>query len=100
MLFESDAVAADSPWGAEGFWGNELTGPTPDPIETPGQDAFQAAFVGYYYGTAFDMAGTPGGSMGALMLGSLAGWSASDSGSVGTVTVGPIETTSVETNEN
>ncbi|EHL96742.1 hypothetical protein HMPREF9946_04584 [Acetobacteraceae bacterium AT-5844] len=100
MLFESDESLGISPWAAEGYWGNDLI-PTPEPVESPAQEAFQAAFVGYYYENAFDMAGTPGGSMGALVLGSWAGFSAgSASGGGGTVTVGPIETISYETNEN
>ncbi|WP_159998266.1 hypothetical protein [Roseomonas sp. 18066] len=96
-MLDGDSGDNITVWNAEGFWGNDLV-PMPDPVESPEQDAFQAAMIGYYYENAFDMAGTPGGSMGALMLG---GWAAghvgdSGGGSVGTVTIGPIETVSVE----
>ncbi|WP_131829456.1 hypothetical protein [Teichococcus deserti] len=98
MLYDGDDGSNITVWAAEGFWGGQV--PMPEPVESPEQDAFQAAMIGYYYQNAFDMAGTPGSSMGALTLGVLAGTGVGESsgGSVGTVTIGPIETVSIEEN--
>jgi hypothetical protein len=100
MLFDSDGAAGTSPWAAEGYWGNQVEGAIPEPVESPAQDAFVETFIGYFQAGAFDVGGgSPGNSLGGLGLALGAGLSVPDSGggsSVGTVTVGPIETVSVE----
>jgi len=87
-----------SPWGGDGYWGDQIDGAIPPPVDNPAQDAFIDTFTGWFEQGAFDMAGTPGNSLGGLFLG-IGAASSYSGGSGGTVTVGPIETVDVQTSE-
>ncbi|MBE9603631.1 hypothetical protein IAI18_02070 [Acetobacteraceae bacterium H6797] len=105
MLLYEDTPSdtpSDSVWAAEGYWGNQVAGAIPDPVDSPEQDAFNAAFTGYFYQQAYDVGGgSPGNSLGGLGLAVWAGTNVGESSgsSGGTVTVGPVETVYVETNQ-